>query len=172
MGVRLYAYVGPADILAKYHDCKPGCPVLSASDVLSWWNANPDAEDGVGCCVATYVVDRHGVLRIADRRSEHIACSGGDSAVRAAGEIWFERNSGNGVRVTLVSNYSTGFCPDLPSWVALEDVLARAGLPHPTTFTRGIIFRKCPGCGQRNVVKDGFYFCGVCEAALPEEYNF
>ena len=30
----------------------------------------------------------------------------------------------------------------------------------------------CPRCGERNVVKDGWFVCGVCGADLPAGWNF
>ena len=30
----------------------------------------------------------------------------------------------------------------------------------------------CPNCGQRNIVKEGWFVCGVCGADLPATWNF
>ena len=46
------------------------------------------------------------------------------------------------------------------------------GVPHPGRFTQEIVFRRCPACEERNVVKDGWFVCGLCGAELPEEWNF
>lgn len=35
-----------------------------------------------------------------------------------------------------------------------------------------ITFRKCEECGQRNLVKDDWFFCAVCNADLLENLNF
>jgi transcription initiation factor TFIIIB Brf1 subunit/transcription initiation factor TFIIB len=33
-------------------------------------------------------------------------------------------------------------------------------------------FRRCPACGERNIVKDDWFVCGVCGADLPTVWNF
>ena len=35
-----------------------------------------------------------------------------------------------------------------------------------------IIFRRCPACGERNIVKDDSFTCGSCGADLPADWNF
>jgi hypothetical protein len=50
--------------------------------------------------------------------------------------------------------------------------LDRIGVPHPGRFTTEMVFRRCRKCGERNVVKDGWFACGVCGAELPAEWNF
>jgi hypothetical protein len=35
-----------------------------------------------------------------------------------------------------------------------------------------VMFRRCVKCGERNVVKGGWFVCGVCEAELPQQWNF
>jgi hypothetical protein len=50
--------------------------------------------------------------------------------------------------------------------------LDRAGIGHPGGFTLAVVFRLCPACGQRNVVRDGAFACGVCGAELPSDWNF
>ena len=57
----------------------------------------------------TFVVDLEGVLRLAPRRSEHVACAGG-RPVLSAGEVSFERGP-DGWEVTSATNQSTGYCP-------------------------------------------------------------
>ena len=54
----------------------------------------------------------------------------------------------------------------------MQEALDRLGLPHPGRFTTEVIFRRCPRCGQRNVVKDGWFECQVCGAVLPQGWNF
>jgi hypothetical protein len=39
-------------------------------------------------------------------------------------------------------------------------------------FTAGFILRKCDGCSGKNIVKDGWYGCGVCGSALSADWNF
>jgi len=118
----------------------------------------------------TFVVDLDCALWLAPRQSEHVACAEGRD-VLAAGEMGFAHRAGRWV-VSTVSNQSTGYCPDLESWSALASALDRAGIPHPAGFTHAVVFRRCPVCGERNVVHDGDFTCALCEAPLPIQWNF
>lgn len=73
--------------------------------------------------------------------------------------------------VSEVSNHSTGYCPDPDSWDAVGGALDRAGLGHPGTFTGPVVFRRCPRCHERNLVKDDDFACAVCGAELPRIWN-
>jgi hypothetical protein len=46
-----------------------------------------------------------------------------------------------------------------------------AGLGHPGRFTRPVVFRRCPRCAERNLVRDGLMVCAVCDADLPQRWN-
>lgn len=117
----------------------------------------------------TFVVDLAGALRLAPRRSEHVTCAGG-KAVMSAGEIGFRR-AAEGWEVVMVSNQSTGYCPDLASWPAVAAALDRIGLPHPGGFTDALVFRRCTGCGRCGIVRDGHRVCVFCDADLPADWN-
>ena len=91
--------------------------------------------------------------------------------MRSAGEMFFLLTAA-GVQVAEVSNQSTGFCPEPESWPAVAVALDRLGVPHPGRFTTEVLFRRCEQCGERNVVRDGWFVCGVCGADLPERWNF
>lgn len=117
----------------------------------------------------TYIVDISGGLRLASGRGKHVACAGGRD-VLGAGRVTFARDGGEWV-VRDISNHSTGYCPDLGSWPAVAAALDRAGLAHPATFTKALIFRRCQGCHERNVVKDGNFVCMACGRELPPEWN-
>ncbi len=117
----------------------------------------------------TYVVDGRGVLRLAPRRSEHVACAAG-LEVLAAGEIGFARD-GAGWTVSEVSNQSTGYCPDLDCWPAVASALDGAGIGRPDGFTHAFVFRRCEQCSQHNVVRDGDFICALCGGELPELWN-
>lgn len=119
--------------------------------------------------VATFVVDEIGILRIADRRSEHYACAGGRN-VQSAGEITFSIANDN-ISVIWVTNHSTGYCPEPESWPAVEAALERAGIPAPSGFSQAIVFRRCQNCQSINIVKDLAFVCDVCSAMLPREWN-
>jgi hypothetical protein len=156
--MRHYGYVGPAEIRERHADHPPGTPIRSAAEL---------ARMTTSTIVLTYVVTLDGVLRVADRRSEHVACAGGE-AVLAAGELTATREGA----VIEASNQSTGYCPEPSCWSALRDALERAGIEHPGQFTREFVFRRCPACRERNLVKDGWLECSLCGAELPEQWNF
>ena len=161
--MRLYHYVGPDEIRARVAPI--GSAISSLAELRAWVTANAaDAEEGV--VPATYTVLADGTLRIAPRRSEHVACAGG-GPVLAAGELFLTAR-----RVDGASNQSTGFCPEPSCWSALAAALDRAGVPHPGRFTIEVTFRKCPACGERNLVKDDWFSCAICDAELPFDWNF
>jgi hypothetical protein len=75
-------------------------------------------------------------------------------------------------RVVEVTNQSTGYCPDPDSWPAVGEALDRIGVRHPGDFTDKVVFRRCPACGERNVVRDNDFTCAQCDSALPARWNF
>lgn len=160
--MRAYQYVGPREIAERVGDVPLGHPIFSVADVVA---CLPHGDE----VIMTFVVDLEGTLRLADRHSEHVACAGG-RAVLSAGEITFEINGGE-VSVIAVSNQSTGYCPEPESWLAVVNALDRAGLCRPPSWTLECLFRLCPACGQKNLIKDDVFECGICEASLPAEYN-
>jgi DNA-directed RNA polymerase subunit RPC12/RpoP len=117
----------------------------------------------------TFVIGVDGALRLAPRRSEHVACAAG-APVLSAGEITFVHDQGQW-RVSEISNQSAGYCPDLASWPAVSDALDRVGLEHPYRFTYPVVFRRCPRCQERNLVKDDDFACAICGAELPRTWN-
>jgi hypothetical protein len=167
--LRQYRYVGPAAIRERHAGETPaGVRIESAADIISWLRSR-GTQIGRGEVIVTYVVDCAGQLLIADRHSEHVACAGGQ-AVLSAGELSFAIEA-NAVRVTGVSNQSTGYCPEPESWPAVEAALTRAGLAAPDGFTLACVFRKCVACGEKCVVKNGVFECLLCGADLPAKYN-
>lgn len=165
MDLYAYTYVGPEEIRRSVASFPAGTAIASVRDIETWLAANPDAL-GEG---ATYVVDLQARLRLAPRRSEHVACAGGEE-VLAAGEIRFRR-AGTQLTVAEVSNQSTGYCPDTDCWGAVALALGRAGMTPPPGFTREVIFRRCTRCGERNLVKEGWFVCVFCDADLPAGWN-
>jgi hypothetical protein len=169
---RLYRYVGPEGIRAGACRSNARCAVSSPGDILAWLRRSDQLADPRGLFAATYVVDAASTLVLADRRSEHVACARGDY-VLSAGEIFFSRFADQRrIDVIEVNNLSTGYCPEAESWPAVAAALERIGLRHPGGFTQSFVFRQCPACGQRNVVKDGWFLCAACAAPLPEAWNF
>ena len=167
---KLYRYVGPAGIATRVAGTTGGTRIDSQSDLVRWCGATGQRPGRGGSIAVTFVIDAGGRLLVADRHSEHVACAGG-GPVLSAGEM-FLSVAGERVEVTGVSNQSTGFCPEPESWPTVAAALDRAAVPHPGRFTAEITFRRCEGCGERNVVKDGWFVCGVCGADLPAEWNF
>lgn len=167
---KLYQYVGPTEIRKRVSHAPPGVRIGSVADLEGWIRSTGQQPNLAGLLAVTFVIDDEGFLRVGDRRSEHVACSEG-RPVLSAGEMFFRRGE-NGLEVAEVSNQSTGFCPEPESWSAVAAALNRLGIPHPGRFTQEIIFRRCPTCGERNIVKDGLFTCGSCGADLPANWNF
>ncbi|WP_406497643.1 hypothetical protein OG936_25205 [Streptomyces sp. NBC_00846] len=163
---RSYRYVGPADLKALVQPGGEGRSMHSSADFNEWASKRAIEELAEPF---TFVVDAAGVLRLAPRRSEHVACAGG-GAVLSAGEVSFREESGRWA-VDEVSNQSTGYCPDASSWPAVADALDRAGIVRPLGFTHEVVFRRCPSCQQLNIVREEDFVCVFCDEALPLEWN-
>lgn len=153
--MRLYCYLGATELLAE----TARWPIKSAAYLAAW-------RKGVFGSTATFVVTADGMLWLAVQRSEHVSCARG-AAVQAAGELIF-----SGEELIAATNLSTGYCPEPECWAALQAALDRAGIVHPGGFTTSYLFRRCDRCGQRNVIKDGIFECGVCGEPLPRLWNF
>lgn len=118
-----YAYVGPEDIGEAVRPGGGGARIRTPADLDAFLSARPADELAEPF---TFVVDASLTLRLAPRRSEHVACADG-KPVRAAGELGFARTS-SGWAVTYASNQSTGYCPDPASWQSVAAALTRAGI--------------------------------------------
>lgn len=164
--MRLYRYVGPKSIADRSGPEPAGAAIRSPDDVRAWARTTAQKLSD-GCVIVTFVVDASGVLLIADRRSEHVACAGGQP-VQSAGEMTFD--IGSAVDVKEVSNQSTGYCPEPESWPAVAAALESAGLLALREFSRTCEFRRCV-CGNLTLVKYGSFVCGMCGAAPPVLYN-
>ena len=164
---RLYSYVGPKAIAERLSTASTGTPIGSIEDLLRWAHPSRVASGSPCSITATFVVDEFGMLRVADRSSEHFACAGGKE-VQSAGEVTFHISKGN-AEVTWVTNQSTGYCPEPESWPSVREALERAKIRAPFEFSQRMIFRRCDHCGSINIVKDSDFSCGVCSAALPLE---
>jgi hypothetical protein len=127
---RRYRYVGPADLRGQV--VTVDAVAVHTPATLDGWLAGRDR--GELTEPVTFVVALDGVLWLAPRRSEHVACAGGQD-VLAAGEMAFASDE-TGWRVTEVTNQSTGYCPDPDCWPAVARALDRVGLRHPGDFHR------------------------------------
>lgn len=94
--MRRYAYVGPSAVREANKNAPHGLAIESADDLRPHAAGEP----------LTFVVDAGGTLRVATRRSEHVACAGGGE-VLSAGELTAVVERGV-VRVVEVSNLSPG----------------------------------------------------------------
>src|SRR5262245_43400464 len=167
--MRTYRYVGPKGIADRATVTPAGTSIHSAADVIRWARESGQHAGPDGYIIATFVVDAAGVLLVADRRSEHVACAG-RKPVQSAGEITF-LVAGTAVEVIAASNQSTGYCPEPESWPAVAAVLSAAGMNPPDGFSLGCEFRRCVRCGGLTLVKERLFRCGVCGADLPLLYN-
>jgi hypothetical protein len=107
---RVHGYVGPPELRSTVRPDSEGRVIRSAADLDAWLSGRGAAEASEPF---TFVVALDGLLRLAPRRSEHVACAGG-ADVTAAGEMGFARGAGRWA-VDEVTNHSTGYCPDLDS---------------------------------------------------------
>ncbi|MFD8599141.1 hypothetical protein ACFV1L_29465 [Kitasatospora sp. NPDC059646] len=164
---RAFRYLGPPELLARAGRHTLGRAVRTPTELAARLAESPPGER---TDPFTYVVDLTGTLWLAPRRSEHVACAGG-ADVLAAGEIRFAVQSTGRWAVAEISNLSTGYCPDLDSWSAVATALDHAHLPRPDAFTYAFLFRRCPTCGQLNLVKDDDLTCAACDNPLPAEWN-
>jgi hypothetical protein len=162
--------VGPIEIKERAMTEAVAKPLDSHQDLLEWL-------DTLGCkrqigslLTVTFVIDVQGRLRIADRRSEHVVCAG-NGEVLSAGEMTLGWTV-EGCVVQNVTNQSTGYCPEAESWPAVDNALSRLAVPHPVSFDPEFIFRRCESCHQTNIVKDRWFACSICGAALPEDWNY
>lgn len=167
MPFRKYQYVGPDNIRDLARSQPPGTVIHTADALLAWLAASPTEQTADGDWIATFTIGEDELLCLAPRRSEHVACASG-GPVLSAGEVTIDSE----LRIVAISNQSTGFCPEPESWPIVESVLDRIGLTHPQQFTSAVIFRLCPECNQPNIVKDVWYYCQLCDAQLPESWNF
>ncbi|WSV10353.1 hypothetical protein OG588_05885 [Streptomyces prunicolor] len=165
-GGRRHRYVGPAELLTAVRPGAEGRVVRSAGDLNAWLAGREKAELAEPF---TFVVDLDGLLRLAPRRSEHVACAGG-ADVLGAGEMGFEQAAGLW-EVQEVSNQSTGYCPHLDSWLAVARALDLAGIGRPPGFTHAVVFRRCETCREISIVREGDFVCVFCGCDLPADWN-
>lgn len=166
---RAHSYVGADDLNGAELFLTERTQIVSDVETRTWLQKGPRHE-GRGPLVFTFIVDKNGLLWVADRQSEHVSCGrGGD--VLSAGEMTFDVENGRAI-VSSVTNQSTGYCPKPESWPSVQAALDKAHVPHPGRFTQEFIFRLCEDCGQRNIVKENDYTCAVCGDELPQEWNF
>lgn len=162
---RLYGYVGPEHLCTGDHSA--GVSIGSEGDLRDWLSRQDEWRDDL--IEVTFVVTSLGVLRVAPRRSEHVDCAM-RGPVQAAGELTMRLKPR--LEVVAATNQSTGYCPEPGCWEAARAALAAIGVPHLRGLTHAYNFRLCNHCGERNLIKDGWFECGSCGHELPREWNF
>lgn len=120
---RSYDYVGPPALASTVVGDPTGVTIRCADDLVRWAREQ-DEWDGESLTV-TFVVPTDGTLRVAPRRSEHVACALGGS-VLAAGELTIRLEPE--LAVVAATNQSTGYCPEPSCW----DVARAAAGDGPT----------------------------------------
>ena len=168
--LKQYQYIGSQEIIDNLPEKSARVCVNSAKDVLDWIKNTKQLPEYDVSYIATFIISLDGMLWINDRHSEHVLCANGKN-VLSAGEITFEVE-GNAVEIVAISNQSIGYCPEASSWDCVALALKNSKVTHPDDFTSRYIFRKCDNCGQKNIVKDDWYFCAVCDSELSEVWNF
>jgi hypothetical protein len=118
---RRFSYIGPEKIRKQTSTAPSGIRVTNGQTLQRWLKGDSAKDDDLW---ATYTISVDCTLTVASRRSEHVACAE-HGEVLGAGEIQFEA-SGN---VCELTNYSTGYCPDLLSIHAVSAALDGLGWP-------------------------------------------
>ena len=167
--MRIYKHLNPGAVDAHPTD-STRARIASPADLHDWLDFLRSRSRLSDELTVTFIVDTDGFLWVADRHSEHAACAQGRD-VLSAGELTFAMTRGAAV-VSSATNQSLGYCPEAESWPAVAAALTRAGVEHPEGFTAELTFRLCSSCGAKNVVKDDWFECGVCETALSRTWNF
>lgn len=98
-------------------------------------------------------------------RSEHAACAGED-IVLSSGEISFMREANRWT----VGGGQQPVRRILPSDVSSGSAAAHAldGLGRPSGFTHEVVFQRCPGCREHNIVRQDEFFCS---SDIPAAWN-
>ena len=167
--MKTYKYVGPHDLLELTKTASKGEKIVSPMAVLAWVHDTGQEVDYEHQVIATFIIDLDTNLLIADRHSEHVVCAGGEN-VLSAGEMTF-CIEGTTVKVSDVTNQSTGYCPEPESWPSVNEALVKAGLEGPESFSREFIFRRCATCGLLNIVKEEWFVCAECDENLSKTWN-
>ncbi|MGB1285098.1 MAG: hypothetical protein ACPG7F_01080 [Aggregatilineales bacterium] len=167
MVYREYSYIGSDNILKNLPESSIRMSVQSPDDILKWMDKYHQTDYPV---TVTFIIDTQERLWINERRSEHVLCAAGGN-VLSAGEMTFNLSE-SVPSVIAVTNQSTGYCPEPESWWIVENTLNNANIKHPGAFTMAYLFRKCENCGTKNIVKDSWFYCGVCDAELSQQWNF
>lgn len=167
---RIYPYIGTSEIQDTLITNSHRLHVQSSDDVIRWIMQTKQPREADGSVITTFIIDTACQLWINDRHSVHVHCAAGQS-VLSAGEMTFAI-SNDTVEIVAITNQSTGYCPEPESWWAVDRALRVMDIPYPPNFTTSFIFRLCEACGTKNIVKDSWFECGVCQQPLSDTWNF
>ncbi len=157
--MKSYPYIGPEAILERVKPEFKGRRITCIPDILTW--VRESGQDSFsGMVVLTYIISMEGKLFISDRHSEHVQCAFG-AEVLSAGELTLVLE-GEDIEVIDLSNQSTGYCPSVQSWPAVQQALDEIGLEHPGEFTFPIVFGRCLSCNHNAIIKEGHTECSSC----------
>ena len=146
--------------------------LVSARSILDWIKLYKPPRNPDKTVTLTFIVDLEGAMWINDRHSEHVFCANGGD-VLSAGEITFEINEHEyTAQIEATTNQSTGYCPQPESYEAVKSAIEATGIEHPPSFTTEFVFRLCNHCNTINILKDDWFYCGVCDRELDEFWNF
>lgn len=168
--LRIYHYVGQSELLKHLAEGSNRHLVTNAEMVTDWLQKFPQPKNPDNTITVTFIVDLDHQLWVNDRHSEHVLCANGGD-ILSAGEMTFEIEKGK-LQIVDTTNQSTGYCPEPESYLAVKFALEKTDIAHLPQFTTAYQFRRCDECGTKNIVKDDWYVCGVCDADLSHEWNF
>lgn len=167
-----YNYIGPKSILKRVQAVYKGSVIKTTDDIVDWLKANNEKIKIEDITICTFVIDLDNQLLIVNRHSEHVQCAFGKD-VLSAGEIGFIIEKENRIRIDSITNQSTGYCPAASSWIEVKKALQKIeGLSIPNGFEPTFVFSYCLTCQTRQIVKEAFYYCPLCEGELLSEAEF
>ncbi len=165
---KLYWYCGPKKVYTESVGKPLGRRISNSTELVDFLlEQEGDVSRGIG--TFSFILSKAGELRLASRRSEHVACAG-RRPILSAGEITFEQQKSE-ICVDTITNQSMGYCPEPESWPAVEVALSEIAIPFPAYWTTAFQFRKCIQCGEHSILKDYDPFCPFCGTELPDHWN-
>jgi len=167
MQEKKYQFIGNKEFLKLLKPELIGHCIKSVTDVENWIMVTNQKTDMNYEIISTFIIDLDYNLRINDRHSEHVVCANGEP-VLSAGEITFELKKSKVIRISQITNQSTGYCPSVKSWDSVKIALNKTKIDFPEFFTTEFIFRICEKCGWINVIKDNYFYCINCENEFNE----
>ncbi len=168
--MKIYPYVGNASLRDNLPPTSHRYHVMQSKALLQWLKETKQPNNIDNSLTVTFIIDFGNKLWINDRHSEHVLCANGED-VLSAGEMTFDV-ANTPVDIVSITNQSTGYCPEPESFRSVKLALNQTDLKYPLDFTTAYQFRLCKNCGTKNIIKDNWYVCAVCDADLNLKWNF